>query len=140
MSDVEIFGIVMAAFGFIVMFFVMVFDFLSIANSDSKISSFLRRSYMTGNKLHFEIRSRSKNFYNRFRLRSYTDDYLCFEYISRTEYWNISIIKTSVHSYRVLTFYSLHSLQKFAEYRSFRSIYDLCLYLDSICPSAVENK
>lgn len=140
MSDVQIFGIVIASIGFVVMLFSMFCDFLSIGKSDSKISSFFRRSYMTGSKLNFEVRSRSKKFYNTFRLRSYTDDYLCFEYISCSEYCNVSIIQTSVHCYRVLVYCSLHSSQRIAEYRSFRSIYDLCSYLDTICPSAIVNK
>lgn len=140
MSDEQIFGIIIATIGFLVMLIFLICDLFSIGKSDSKLFSSFRRSYMTGNKLLFVIRSRSKEFYKRFRLRSFTDDYLCFEYISCTEYWNISIIKTSVHSYRVLTYYSLDSVQKIAEYRSFRSIYDLCLYLDSICSSADENK
>lgn len=140
MSDLQIFGIVIAGIGFVVIFFSIFCDFLSIGKSDSKISSLFRRSYMTGSKLSFEVRSRSKKFYNTFRLRSYTDDYLCFEYISCSEYCNVSIIKTSVHCYRVLVYCSMHSVQKIAEYRSFRSICDLCTYLDSICPSAIENK
>lgn len=140
MSDVQIFGIVIAVIGFVVMFFSMFIDFLSIGKSDSKITSFFRRSYMTGSKLNFEVRLRSKKFSKLFRLRSYTDDYLCFEYISSSVYCNVSIIKTSVHCYRVLVYCSWHSVQRIAEYRSFRSICDLCSYLDSICLSAVENK
>ena len=140
MSDVQIFGTVIAAMGFMLLLFIMFCDLLSIAKSDSKISSFFRRSYMTGTKLNFAVRSLSKKFYNSFRLRSYTDDYLCFEYISCSEYCNVSIIKTSVHTYRVLVYCSLQSGERIAEYRSFRSISDLCSYLDSICPSAVENK
>lgn len=95
---------------------------------------------MGASRLNFDIRSHTVKFSNRFRLRSYTDDYLCFEYLSNNEFLSVSIIQTSAHCFRVIAYCSFMSVQRIAEYRSFRTILDMCSYLDSICPSAVENK
>lgn len=95
---------------------------------------------MGATRLNLEIRSHTVKFSNRFRLRSYTDDYLCFEYLSNTEFWSVSIIKTSAHCFRVIAYCSFLSVQRIAEYRSFRTIADMCVYLDSICPATIENK
>ena len=95
---------------------------------------------MCASRLYLEICSHTLNFARKFRCRAYTEDYLLFEYINQAVYRSIAIIKTSNHCYRVINYSSIIMVSKKSEYKSFRTIADMCVYLDSICPSAVENK
>lgn len=139
MNNVAIVCIVFFSLGIIVPLLLLFFDFYSSAKS-SKFTSIVRRSYMGATRLYLEILSHTVKFSNRFRMRSFTDEYLNFEYLSKSEYWSVSIIKTSAHCFRVIVYCSFMSVQRIAEYRSFRTIADMCVYLDSICPATIENK
>ena len=95
---------------------------------------------MSFSRLNSEIVSRALNFARKFRCRSCTEDYLFYEFLNQVAYNSVVIIKTSQNCYR-LVYYSSNMLGScYSEYKSFRSIADMCVYLDSICPSAVENK
>lgn len=91
-------------------------------------------------RLHFAIVSNTLNFARKFRCRAYTDDYLFYEFLNQVAYNSVVIIKTSNHCYRVIHYSSFMTVSRKSEYKSFRTIADMCVYLDSICPSAVENK
>lgn len=95
---------------------------------------------MFATRLNSEICSHTLIFARKFRCRAYTDDYLFYEYINQGVYKSVSIIKTSNHCYRVIHYSSFMSVSRKSEYKSFRTIADMCVYLDFICPSAVENK
>ena len=95
---------------------------------------------MFATRLYLEIRSHSLNFARKFRCRSYTDNYLFYEFLNQVAYYSVAIIKTSINCYRVIHYSSFMTVSRKSEYKSFSSISDMCIYLDSICPSAVENK
>lgn len=95
---------------------------------------------MFATRLYLEIRSHSLNFARTFRCRAYTDTYLLYEFLNKSVYISVAIIKTSINCYRVIHYSSFMSVSRKSEYKSFRTIADMCVYLDSICPSAVENK
>lgn len=133
MNDEQIAGVVIVSVMALGLLIYMFSDFYSCAKSHSKLTSITRRCSLGANPLNFEIRSHTVKFSNRFRLRSYTDDYLFFEYVSNNEYWSVSIIKSSAHCFRVIVYCSFMSVHRIAEYCSFRTISDMCSYLDSIC-------
>lgn len=91
-------------------------------------------------RLSLEICSHTLNFARIFRCRAYTADYLFYEFLNQVAYKSVVIIKTSNHCYRVVYYSSFMNGTCKSEYKSFRTIADMCVYLDSICPSAVENK
>ena len=91
-------------------------------------------------RLQFEIVSHTLIFARKFRCRAYTDDYLFYEFLNQVCYNSVAIIKTSDYCYRVIYYSSFMAVSRKSEYKSFRTIADMCVYLDSICPSAVENK
>ena len=95
---------------------------------------------MSATRLNLEICSHTLYFARKFRCRAFTDDYLFYEYINQGVYKSLAIIKTSNHCYRLIYYSSLMMGPKKSEYKSFRTFADMCVYLDSICPSAVENK
>lgn len=95
---------------------------------------------MVLNRLISEIFSHTLIFARKFRCRAYTDDYLLYEYLNLGVYKSVAIIKTSAHCYRVICYSSFMMDSKKSEYKSFRTIVDMCVYLDSICSSAFENK
>ena len=90
--------------------------------------------------LHSKIVSNALNFTRKFRCASCTDDYLFYEFLNQFAYNSVVIIKTSSRCYRLVYYSSLMSGSRKSEYKSFRNISDMCFYLDSICPSAFENK
>lgn len=95
---------------------------------------------MGSTRLSLDICSHTLNFARKFRCRSYTDNYLFYEFLNQVAYYSVVILKTSNYCYRVISYSSLLLVSRKSEYKSFRTIADLCVYLDSICPSAVENK
>ena len=95
---------------------------------------------MSFSSINSEIVFRALNFARKFRCRSCTDDYLFYEFLNQFGYNSVVIIKTSKNCYRLVFYSSSMSGSSYSEYKSFRSIADMCVYLDSICPSAVENK
>lgn len=88
---------------------------------------------MGATRLNLEIYSHTKNFRKLFKCRSYTDSYLFFECLSRYAYWSVSIYKTSRNCYRVMWYASYMQVRKQSGYISFRSIADMCVFLDSLC-------
>lgn len=94
---------------------------------------------MFATRLYLEIRSHSLNFARKFRCRAYTDSYLFYEFLNKVGYISVAIIKTSINCYRVIYYSSFMTVSRKSDYKSFRTIADMCVYLDSICPSAVEN-
>lgn len=91
-------------------------------------------------RLNSEIRSHTLNFARKFRCRAATDDCLFYEFLYPVAYKLVVIIKTSAHCYRLVYYFAFMNGPCYSKYKSFRTIADLCVFLDSICPSAVENK
>lgn len=90
---------------------------------------------MGATRLNLEIYAHTKNFRKRFQCRAYTDSYLCFESLTRYEYWQITIYKSSRNCYRVMYYGSKMQVDKRCGYISFRTIADLCVWLDKLCVS-----
>ncbi len=95
---------------------------------------------MGATRLISKIFSHTLHFARKFRCRAYTDDYLFYEFLNQVSYNSVAIIKTSNYCYRVIHYSSLLPFYRKSEYKSFKTIADMCAYLDSICPSAFENK
>lgn len=93
----------------------------------------------SANRLYSEIVSKTSDFVRKFRCVSCTDDYLFFESLNQIAYNSIVILQTSRNCYRLVYYSSFMTGSRKSEYKSFRSISDMCVYLNSICPSAVEN-
>lgn len=87
---------------------------------------------MGATRLNLEIYSHTMNFRKRFKVFAYTEEYLQFTYNSHYDYACVTIMKTSRHTYRVMSFISHLQVKKLAEYKSFRTIAELCVYLDTL--------
>lgn len=90
---------------------------------------------MGATRLNLEIYSHTDSFKNRFRCFAFTDSYLKFQYISLYDFCDVSILKSSVHCFRVMIFKSHLSVDRIAEYKSFRTISDMCVYLETLSKS-----
>lgn len=93
----------------------------------------------SSNRLYSAIVSKTSVFIRKFGCVSCTNDYLFFESFNQIAYNSIVILQTSRNCYRLVHYSSFITGSRKSEYKSFRSISDMCVYLDSICPSAVEN-
>lgn len=94
---------------------------------------------MSATRLNLEIYSHTKYFRKMFQCRAYTDSYLFFECLSRYEYKSVAIYKTSLHCYRVMWYASYLQVRKQSGYISFRSIADMCVFLDSLCDAQLNK-
>lgn len=86
-------------------------------------------------RLNITIYGMTQYFRSMFKLRAGTRDYLYFEHNSGIAFASVAIYKTSRTCYRVMYYYSLMQREYRSEYISFRTIQDLCSYLDSKCES-----
>lgn len=87
---------------------------------------------MGATRLQLEIYSHAPNFRSKFRVKNFTTEYMFCDFVNRFLYMSVTIIKTSVKCYRVIFYKSRLGIDNQAVYKSFRSIADLCVYLDTI--------
>lgn len=87
---------------------------------------------MGATRLQLEIYAHTQYFRAKYKLKNFTNEYLFFDCVSRYLYRTVAILKTSVKCYRVIYYQSYLSVDNKCEYRSFRSIADMCVYLDTI--------
>ena len=92
---------------------------------------------MALNKLYDSICSLSVSFTKHFRLCNYTTDYLHFSFNSPDAYSTVNLIKTSQHSYIVMTYVMLVNVKKFSLCVRFRTLKDMCIYLDTLSSQLV---
>lgn len=92
---------------------------------------------MGATRLNLEIYSHTMYFRKRFKVFAYTEEYLQFTYNSYYDYACVTIMKTSQKCFRVMSFISHLQVKKLAEYKSFRTIAELCVYLDTLSVSLV---
>ena len=83
-------------------------------------------------RLNIELYSHTDSFKNRFRCVAFTDCYLSFQFSSRYDFCSICVYKSSKTCYRVMMFKSHLSVERVAEYKSFRTILDMCVYLETL--------
>lgn len=86
---------------------------------------------MGATRLNLEIYCHTLDFRKRFKLRSCTDSYLYFEALTRYDFGSIAIYRTSSKCYRVMSYRSHLQVSRFSEYKSFRTIAELCVYLET---------
>ena len=84
------------------------------------------------NKLYDSIRNKAVYFFKRMCLVAYSEDYLLFNFSSSKFFANVTILRTSRHTFRVRSFVFKRGYYKNACYYTFNSISDLCAYLDTL--------
>lgn len=92
---------------------------------------------MALNKLYDSIRSMSNSFTKHYRLCNYATDYLDFSLSTPDVYSTVNLIKSSQHSYIVMTYVMIVGVRKFALCVRFRTLKDLCIYLDTLSSQLV---
>lgn len=83
-------------------------------------------------RLNLEIISHTRLFAKLFKCAEFTDNYLNFKHVGRYWYATATICKTSTKCFRVITYKSYCTNRKHGEYKSFRSITELCAYLETL--------
>lgn len=86
---------------------------------------------MGSTRLNLEIYAHTLEFNKRFKVRAYTDSYLYFEALTRYDFGSVAIYRTSKHTYRVMFYRSHLQVNRYSEYKSFRTIAELCVYLEA---------
>lgn len=79
----------------------------------------------------------AKEFCKRFRIVASCYSYVRFTCNTTSHYSSVDIIRTSKNTYRVIAFVAYIQLAKFAEYKSFNSLENLCSYLDTLSSKLV---
>lgn len=87
---------------------------------------------MAINKLYDSICSMTVSFAKRFRLCAYTGGYLEFSFNSTNVSSNITLMKTSQHTFIAISYLCIFNIGKTASCMRFRSLKDLCTYLDTL--------
>ena len=82
-------------------------------------------------------KTNAKHFFKHFRIYSTADNYVRFTHCSIDFFSSVDVIKTSKQNYRVIVFVAYYNLSKYAEYKSFHSLVDLCSYLDTLSTQLV---
>lgn len=83
-------------------------------------------------RLCLEIYSHVNAFRKYFQLVNTTSDYLYFKGAKRYSNATVAIYRTSCKCYRVMYYSSRLAIDCKSEYKSFRSIQDMCVWLDTI--------
>lgn len=81
-------------------------------------------------RLELEIISHAPTFAKYARCRVSTGSYLYFDVLRGNDYMTFAIYRTSAHCYRVMRYISYCGISVGTQYISFRSIQELCLYLE----------
>lgn len=81
--------------------------------------------------LPFLIKTHTEFFNKKFILIGSTTDSALYRHTSRYDTAYVSIYRTSTKCYRLISYYSHLSVTNKSYYYSFRSLADLCAYLDS---------
>lgn len=88
--------------------------------------------FLSSNCLYLQINAHTSNFRSKFRVRYYTDSYVHFVANTCCDIASVSVYRTSEKCYRVM-FYHSHLLNgKVSDYKSFRTLSELCYYLDTL--------
>ena len=83
-------------------------------------------------RMNLEIISHTRQFAKLFKCSEFTDNYLNFKHVGRYWYAIATIYKTSTKCFRVMTYTMYCTNSKNSEYKSFRSITELCNYLETL--------
>ena len=83
-------------------------------------------------RMNLEIISHTRLFARLFKCAEFTDEYLHFKHVGRYWYATATIYKTSSKCFRVMTYTNYCTNRRSSEYKSFRSLSDLCSYLETL--------
>ncbi len=92
---------------------------------------------MALNKLYDSICSMTVFFGKRFRLCAYAGSYLQFTFNNINVYSNITLMKTSQHTFIAMIYFNILNGGKMASCMRFRSLKDMCIYLDTLSSQLV---
>lgn len=105
--------------------------FIGILEGSKKTNS-KEKLFMSSNCLYLQINALTSNFRSKFRVHSYTDSFVHFVANTCSDFASVCVYRTSEKCFRVM-FYHSH-LQNFnvSDYKSFRTLSELCSYLDTL--------
>lgn len=83
-------------------------------------------------RMQLEIQSHTRQFKSKFALDSCTDKYQCYRHTGRFWYCLVTIYSTCAKCYRVMTYKSYCQVNRLSEYKSFRTLSELCVYLENL--------
>lgn len=83
-------------------------------------------------RMNLEIYAHTQQFRKLFKCSAYTDSFLMFQCVREYYFSVVSIYKTSPKCYRVMTYISHCSSSRESDYSSYRSIIDMCVYLEKL--------
>lgn len=83
-------------------------------------------------RLQLEIYSHTRRFSKRFKVDCATDRFILYRMLSGYTYAVVAVYTTCAKCYRVMLYYSCSSVRYGSTYTSFRSIADLCVWLDDL--------
>lgn len=99
---------------------------------DAKHSNRKEKLFMSSNCLYLQINALTTNFRSKFRVHSYTDSYVHFVANTCSDIASVCVYRTSDRCFRVMFYHSHLQNCKVSDYKSFRSLSELCYYLDTI--------
>lgn len=92
---------------------------------------------MFNNKMYDYIKSSCELFFNKCRVLAWADNYLLFGFCGFNTIAYITIVKSSVRRYRVISFLAPLQSRFNGTYLHFGSLADLACYLDTLCSQLV---
>ena len=120
-------------FGFIgVVTYLYVFSTIIGVLKDSKFNKNKEKLFMSSKCLYLQINALTSNFRSKFRVHSYTDSYVHFVANTCSDIASISVYRTSEKCFRVMFYHSHLQNCKVSDYKSFRTLSELCYYLDTL--------
>ena len=99
---------------------------------DSKSTNSKEKMFMSSNCLYLQINALTTNFRSRFRVHSYTDSYVHFVANTCSDIASVCVYRTSEKCFRVMFYHSHLQNCKVSDYKSFRTLSELCYYLDTL--------
>lgn len=99
---------------------------------DSKRTNSKEKIFMSSNCLYLQINALTTNFRGKFRVYSYTDSYVQFVANTCSDIASVCVYRTSEKCFRVMFYHSHLQNCKVSDYKSFRTLSELCYYLDTL--------
>lgn len=99
---------------------------------DFKHNNSKEKLFMSSNCLYLQINALASNFRSKFRVHSYTDLYVHFVANTCSDIASVSVYRTSERCFRVMFYHSHLQNCKLSGYKSFRTLSELCYYLDTL--------
>lgn len=88
--------------------------------------------FLSSNCLYLQINTHTSYFRSKFRVHSYTDSYVQFVANTCFDIASVCVYRTSEKCFRVMFYHSHLQNGKVSDYKSFRTLSELCYYLDTL--------